>query len=153
MADGAIWIWNLVEKYFPKAAQIIDWYHAVQYLTPIAAAAWGSDSQAAQDWLNKTSTLLWKGKIDKVIRACRHLLLNDLARDPAEKAVTYYTNNAHRMDYKRFFSRVFDWQRHHRKRLQANRNCALEAFWRTLDFSWRNPNCQSQGYLVEQYLG
>lgn len=101
VADGAIWIWNLVEKYFPQAVQIVDWYHAVQYLAPIAAAAWGSDSQTAQDWLNKTSTALWKGKINKVIRACRHFLHNDQAREPAEKAITYYTNNAHRMDYKR----------------------------------------------------
>ncbi len=102
VADGAIWIWNLVEKYFPQAVQIVDWYHAVQYLTPIAATAWGSDSQAAQDWLNKTSTYLWKGKIDKVIRACRRLRHNDQARESAEKAITYYTNNAQRMHYKRF---------------------------------------------------
>jgi hypothetical protein len=102
VADGAVWIWKLVEKYFPQAVQIVDWYHAVQYLSPIAAAAWGNDTHAAQDWLTKTTKLLWKGKIDKVIRTCRRLRNNPQALDPIDKAITYYTNNAHRMSYKRF---------------------------------------------------
>ena len=28
VSDGAVWIWNLVQKYFPNAVQIVDWYHA-----------------------------------------------------------------------------------------------------------------------------
>jgi hypothetical protein len=36
VCDGAQWIWKLVERYFPAAVQIVDWYHASQYLTPIA---------------------------------------------------------------------------------------------------------------------
>jgi hypothetical protein len=32
VCDGAAWIWNLVEKYYPQAIQIVDWYHASQYL-------------------------------------------------------------------------------------------------------------------------
>jgi hypothetical protein len=28
VADGAKWIWNLVEEHFPDAVQIVDWYHA-----------------------------------------------------------------------------------------------------------------------------
>ncbi len=44
VSDGANWIWRLVEKYFPQAIQIVDWYHASQYLTPIAEAAFGADT-------------------------------------------------------------------------------------------------------------
>ncbi len=28
VSDGAVWIWNLAQKYFPNAVQIVDWYHA-----------------------------------------------------------------------------------------------------------------------------
>ncbi|MHB8752919.1 MAG: UPF0236 family transposase-like protein [Aggregatilineales bacterium] len=28
IADGAHWIWRMVEKHFPTAVQIVDWYHA-----------------------------------------------------------------------------------------------------------------------------
>lgn len=51
VADGAAWIWNLVERNFPNAVQIVDWYHAVEYLSPIAEAVYGGDSPQGQDWL------------------------------------------------------------------------------------------------------
>ena len=44
ICDGAAWIWRLVEKYFPKAIQIVDWYHASEYLSPVADAAFGQGS-------------------------------------------------------------------------------------------------------------
>lgn len=32
VADGAVWIWNLVAFYFPKAVQIVDWHYAEEYV-------------------------------------------------------------------------------------------------------------------------
>lgn len=34
MGDGAEWIWNLADQYFPGAIQIVDLYHARQHLQP-----------------------------------------------------------------------------------------------------------------------
>ena len=48
VCDGAVWIWKLVWLYFPDAVQIEDWYHACQYLYPIAEALYDPDSEAAQ---------------------------------------------------------------------------------------------------------
>ena len=36
MGDGAEWIWNLAEPYFPGAIQIVDLYHARQHLWELA---------------------------------------------------------------------------------------------------------------------
>ena len=102
VSDGAAWIWRLVEKYFPHAVQIVDWYHASQYLTPIAEAAFGTGTSQAQEWLTQVQTDLWEGRIQEVILACRTFLRNAHARPFAEKAVTYYANNEKRMDYARF---------------------------------------------------
>ena len=102
VCDGATWIWRLVEKYFPQAVQIVDWYHASQYLTPIAEAAFDANTPAAQEWLTQTRTDLWEGRIQDVIRAGRALLRHPQARVWAEKAITYYTHNEKRMDYARF---------------------------------------------------
>jgi hypothetical protein len=102
VSDGATWIWRLVEKYFPQAIQIVDWYHASQYLTPIAEAAFGADTSQAKEWLTQARTDLWKGRIQEVILACRSFLRHAHARPFAEKATTYYTNNEKRMDYARF---------------------------------------------------
>ena len=102
VADGAVWIWKLVEKYFPQAIQIVDWYHASQYLTPIAEAAFGTDTSQAKAWLTQVKTDLWEGRIQEVLQACRACLRHAHARPFAEKAISYYTHNQKRMDYARF---------------------------------------------------
>src|SRR5712691_6350717 len=36
MGDGAEWIWNIADPYFPGAVQIVDLYHARQHLWELA---------------------------------------------------------------------------------------------------------------------
>jgi hypothetical protein len=100
VSDGAVWIWRLVEQYFPQATQIVDWYHASQYLTPIAETAFGAGTPQAQQWLTQTRMDLWEGRIQDVIQACRTCLSQ--APSLAQKAITYYTHNEKRLDYARF---------------------------------------------------
>jgi predicted SprT family Zn-dependent metalloprotease len=98
VCDGAAWIWKLVSHYFPQAIQIVDWYHACEYLTPIAEAVFSRKSER-QKWLQKVKDWLWHGSIHKVIRACQRYRQHPLVAEAAQRAVTYYTNNQHRMDY------------------------------------------------------
>ena len=102
VGDGAHWIWNIAERHFPRAIQIVDWYHASQYLTPIADAAFGANTPQAHEWLTQTRTDLWEGRIQDVLQACRVFLRYPQAHSWAEKAITYYTHNEQRMDYARF---------------------------------------------------
>jgi len=97
IADGAAWIWRLVEQYYPNAIQIVDWYHACEYLAPVAQAAFPDDRQAADDWLEQTREDLWQGRIPEVLTACRRV--ETLAPEPVRKALSYYTNNEKRMNY------------------------------------------------------
>jgi len=100
IADGAAWIWRLVEQYFPDAVQIVDWFHACEYLVDVARTAF-SEAKKRQDWLTTTRTALWKGQLDTVIAACQALAQPNRTADddPAQQAVTYFSNNRHRMDY------------------------------------------------------
>lgn len=100
LADGATWIWKLVERHFPHAVQIVDWYHASEYLPPIAEAAFPPGTPRYQTWLENARSLLWEGEIDQLIHACQQLAPQ--AETAVHKAVTYFTNNQHRMDYARF---------------------------------------------------
>jgi hypothetical protein len=102
VCDGAVWIWKLVERWFPKAIQIVDWYHASEYLTPIAAAAFANDPPSYQAWLDQARKLLWDGEIDALISFCRAATALPGAAAACQDAVTYFTNNQHRMDYARF---------------------------------------------------
>jgi hypothetical protein len=102
VCDGAVWIWRLVEQYFPQATQIVDWYHASQYLTPIAEAAFGAGTPHAEQWLTQTRSDLWEGRIQELLQACRTCLRPAASRPFAEKAISYYTHNEKRMDYAHF---------------------------------------------------
>lgn len=100
VCDGAVWIWKLVERHFPHAVQIVDWYHASEYLPPVAEAAFSPGTEPYQTWLENARTLLWEGQIDQLIYACQQLSCQAAA--PVHKAVSYFTHNQHRMDYARF---------------------------------------------------
>jgi len=78
LGDGAEWIWNLVQDHYPEAVQIVDWFHATEYIAPVANAAF-TDKDKRQAWIKQVRT--------------------DRAQEAACKAVTYFTNNHHRMDY------------------------------------------------------
>jgi hypothetical protein len=98
LGDGAIWIWNLVDHYYPHATQIVDWYHAEEHLEKVAASAF-NDLAKRSDWLEETTQLLWAGQVEDVIDAC-----NSLAKDclVAEQTAAYFTNNCGRMRYDQF---------------------------------------------------
>lgn len=98
VCDGAVWIWNLVELHYPHAVQIVDWYHAEDRLKRVAHAAFTSEGDRAA-WLEQVTTHLWEGQVEAVIRACAGVARHC---EEAQRAVTYFTNNAHRMQYDQF---------------------------------------------------
>ena len=107
VADGADWIWRIVDQHYPQAVQIVDWYHACAYLAPVAKVAF-SDPHKQDQWLDTVKSALWEGQLDEVIMACQQQVNSQQADDPAQKAVTYYQNNRHRMDYAQY--RNFGYQ-------------------------------------------
>lgn len=95
VCDGAAWIWNLVTTHYPKAVQIVDWYHAADRLQRVAHAAF-SQRAVRERWLDRTTTNLWDGRVREVIQACTDLG----AQCPeAHDASIYFTNNQTRMRY------------------------------------------------------
>jgi hypothetical protein len=107
VCDGAPWIWKLIERYFPHAVQIVDWYHASEYLPPIAEAAFGLDSPQYHAWLDQSRTQLWNGQIDELIHDCQCLASIPTAATAVYHAVSYFTNNQKRMNYAAFRAHGF----------------------------------------------
>lgn len=97
VCDGATWIWKLVERYYPQAVQIVDWYHAADRLQRVAQVAFPLEAERAR-WLEAMTEALWQGRVAEVIRACQALT----ACAEAQDAATYFFNNEARMHYDRF---------------------------------------------------
>ena len=98
LGDGAEWIWNLVQTHYPEATQIVDWFHATEYIAPVATAAFTTEDQQ-QLWIKQVRTDLWNGQLETVIAAFKRFTDHPRAAEAATKALTYFTNNRHRMDY------------------------------------------------------
>jgi hypothetical protein len=60
----------------------IYWYHACEYLAPIATVLFSEVSEK-KEWLQKIKTWLWQGKIKKIIQECQKHL-HSLAADAAD---------------------------------------------------------------------
>lgn len=97
IADGAAWIWKQVEKHFPEAVQIVDWFHATEYIWAVAHAVYGEGSDLAEAWAKRRLAELWDGDLRAVVAACRKYV--NLTQDSARRAITYFFNNRHRMRY------------------------------------------------------
>jgi uncharacterized protein UPF0236 len=96
LGDGAHWIWNIAERHFPRAIQIVDWYHASEYLWNAASAIWGESSSERQICAKAQLDLLWEGKLEQVLVELQKWLSSGEA---VEAAVSYYTEHQGRMDY------------------------------------------------------
>lgn len=98
LGDGAVWIWNLVSKYYPQAIQIVDWYHAEEHLERLAASVF-ADLQERSHWLEAVTQALWEGQVEQVVSDCQAVTH---ACPEASKAAHYFYTNAERMRYDRF---------------------------------------------------
>lgn len=98
IGDGADWIWRLADEHFPGAIQIVDWYHASQYLWNAAHAIYGQ-SDLATHWAKRALNALWDGSLNAVLA---NLSKHASKGEPVQKAITYFTNNQARMHYDRY---------------------------------------------------
>ncbi len=96
VCDGAAWIWKQISLRFPQAKQIVDWYHASEYLHAVSQALDVSPPEQ-EAWQTDMEELLWEGDVEAVMRTCQSLV--EQVGEPARRLLSYYGNNAERMRY------------------------------------------------------
>jgi hypothetical protein len=93
-ADGAEWIWNLADDYFPESVQIVDWYHATEHVAQAATALYPTNETTAQRWNQERRHALYLGQVESITA-------------PLEKAglathAHYFQTHQRRMRYQEF---------------------------------------------------
>jgi len=100
LGDGAPWIWKLTERFFGRAVQILDWYHAAEHLWSCGHALYGEGSGRAGKWVEQMKTILWerggRALLDRLRQWHRH---RRQASEPLEELIGYVEANVDRMDY------------------------------------------------------
>lgn len=99
ICDGAPWLKNWFSDSFPQAVQILDLYHALEYLHEFKSAHF-TNEQKTEAWAQKQKALLLKSEVKKVLQNIKRL--KSPHKEAAQKIIHYYESNTDRMDYARY---------------------------------------------------
>lgn len=110
IADGAASNWRFLEQHTER--QLIDFFHASEYLGQLAQAAYPqrqAEGQRAR-WQREHASALkhdpnaLDGLIEEAARLAQRRTLSQTLREGAISAWTYFTNHRHQMDYPGFLA-------------------------------------------------
>lgn len=105
VADGAIWIWNLVRHRFDSAIETVDFYHVSEHLWAVAHALHG-ETPDARKWVEPLLSQLRHGQQDSVVNLLEETRstvdgLTAQDRDTVEATIGYLQRHRERLDYQR----------------------------------------------------
>ena len=101
ICDGAKWIWNWVEDYYPKSTQILDFYHCKEHLYSFAKENYTEDQ--AEHWVEDSIEKLRTEKVDEFLNELKGLSIKNQNIDKSRnKLLLYLTNNRKRINYGKF---------------------------------------------------
>jgi len=100
IGDGAGWIWEMVRVNFKGAIQILDYFHAHEYLTAIIILLFGKDTTPGNEQLRLWKEALFGDKVEEVISEARKLAsTTNCDQEAVTKKINYLENNKQRMKY------------------------------------------------------
>jgi hypothetical protein len=102
--DGAPWLQELIDEQCPDAVRIIDFAHAVSYLSGAAQAAFGAGSREAAVWLDEWAPRLKRGEPEAVLAAIRALPTGMGEAAAKRTAVRYLGSRLEQLRYATFIA-------------------------------------------------
>jgi hypothetical protein len=85
LADGAVWIWNLILMVFGKTIECLDIYHALEKISSCGKSLYGS-GQEFSDWFDRMRNVLLSEGFQGMDR---ELKLLKVGLDPESRQCTY----------------------------------------------------------------
>ncbi len=103
VADGAAWIWQWVQANYPEATQILDFYHAKEYLCRFAEEYFNGEDRR-RIWVGEQEKLLLEDDVEIVIRNITKLPVQGRkkAAELKKRILHYYQTHSQRMYYQTF---------------------------------------------------
>lgn len=103
LGDGAAWIWQMAETYFPHCIEILDFFHVSEYVWAVARAAFPQHEDQQKQWVEQQQGWLKHSQWQQVVQTTTELVLSlPSVREAGEALVRYLTNNQSRIDYQRY---------------------------------------------------
>ena len=90
---------------------LLDIIHVSEYVWDAATAIFGEKSRCRAAWVQEMLTDLLHSKVEKVIEDLQQINakteLSETKQKQVAKAITYFTNHKHKMDYKTFLEKGY----------------------------------------------
>ncbi len=103
LGDGAAWIWNLAQQYFPGAIEIVDLYHAREHLWDLASKLFLQQQKRRGGWQRRLQKKLDAGRIEQLVATLRGTASDNLElQHQLALEAGYFERNAERMRYREF---------------------------------------------------
>lgn len=98
IGDGAKWIWNLADRCWPEATQIVDYYHAAEHVHDLVSMI---DHVLARpgELIDQLLSHLERGDTPAMAATIDALHLHPHLAAKTDKAIDYFTRNTRRMQY------------------------------------------------------
>ena len=96
LGDGAKWIWSMATTFYPRAIQIVDFFHASEKLWGVAKALFPADRASLEDWAEARCAELRDGRLDGLLATLR---AHAARCETAAKCVGYIETNRQRLNY------------------------------------------------------
>jgi len=150
LGDGGRWIWKQAKINFPKATQILDFYHAAEHLSEIAKAWYGAQTPKADKWLEHRCEDFLEGRWETVMRSIR-------AWKPSEEQdvktkqdnLGYFKRNRERMRYDEYRAK----QMHIGSGIaESSCKCLVQARLKQSGMRWTQSGAESMLQLRRLWL-
>ncbi len=100
IGDGAPWIWNRCKELFPRAKEILDYYHCSEHIHEIANDHYGKGTREAQEWTEATLTRIYYGQMQTVLTDLQNMVAEtEGLREKIVKLSHYLSEHSHKTRY------------------------------------------------------
>lgn len=99
VADGALWIWNLIEDRFSQATKALDFYHGSQHLWSLAHHLHPDSPELAAAWISPLLHQLRHTPEHRVVHTLEELLAANPTDPIIHREVNYFQNHRDHLAY------------------------------------------------------
>ena len=107
VTDGASWISSWINAEYPKATQILDFYHAMEHLGHFAKAHF-KESLERDYWIEENRTRLKTQGVKCVMKVIKELhITKKQTKQERKMLLQYYRKNQYRMNYPEYLEKGY----------------------------------------------
>jgi hypothetical protein len=102
LTDGGAGLEEMLQRFFPRATCILDFWHAKEHLVELAESLWPEDESRRKAWLDEQCPRLKReggAAVLAVLEALDVSGRSSAVQEAHRRHTGYFRNNVHRMDY------------------------------------------------------